>query len=495
MMFSSQGLTNVVIISALTTFAYSFYIPGRFSALKDNVGRRHHANQTKLLILSLDGFHYQYLYRFQNELSFLKNSIAGSGVFAERGMTSTFTTQTLPCHYTMATGLYHESHGIVGNYFHDPSVNETYMIGSPTVNEEKWYNGDPLWSVAVKQNKKFGVIAWIASEVDFKNSNRKNPTIMIGFNKNHKLEDKLTTAYDWMFNSSNNLDGVMVYHNEPDTAGHWNGAGSEAVRQKLIKINSDLKSFFKKLDDNRKRDNINVVIVADHGMANVTQPHLIISDHGVNLNQLSSFADGGGTLLKIFPRNFTAEFELVEKLSQIANQTRGFTLYRRHDMPNRWHYKNNERIGQLIIVANEGQLVFNNRDWIDDLKGEHGFDNNLDSMKPLFAATGPSFQRKVIHESFDQVNVFSLFCHLMNITAPKNNGSLTPFLNYLRDQTNSEKNYYDYMHNRWSNSNDNQDSGIHKHSRGSLSPSWNLSGVVTMLGGCIAAVGYLSQLL
>lgn len=458
--------------------------------MPDAVSKFHHKsvsneNSTKLLILSLDGFHYQYLYRFQNELSFL-NSIARQGVLAQRGMTSTFPTMTLPCHYSMATGLYHESHGIVSNYFYDPYMHDTFSMGSSNMNEEKWYSGDPLWSVAVKQEKKLGVIAWFASQVDYKHFNRKNPSKVIGYDAKHKLQDKLMTSYDWMF-GNDSLDGVMVYHNNPDKVSHLFGAGSNEVVENLIQIDSDLKSFFKRLDDNKKRHLINIVIVSDHGMTNITQPHLFISDY-LDLNLYSNFVDGGGSLLKIFPRNLSAESELVDKLTKIANETSAFILYRRDDMPDKWHYKNNARVGHLIIVSNEGQQVFNNRLWFSKSIAQHGFDNNLDSMKPLFVATGPAFKSKtVIKASFDQINVFSLFCYLLNVTPPTNNGSLTPFLLHLSDHRDHEWRHHGWHNNKWNEGN--QESRYFDwkhHSKGTVTAVF--SQVVILFTTCLVLV-------
>ena len=424
----------------LTYVVPGLHVPDVHNKVRDGLHRinhHHKPNQAKLLILSLDGFHYQYLYRFQNELSFLKNNIAGQGILAERGMISTFTTLTLPCHWTMATGLYHESHGIVSNYFYDPYLNDAYMIGGKSMKEEKWYSGDPLWSVAVKQGKKFGVIAWIASDIDYKNFGRENATKVIAFDANHKLGDKLQTAYDWMF-GKDNLDGVMVYHNNPDKVGHIYGAASVAVKETLADIDKDLKKFFDLLEANHKRDSINVVIVSDHGMANITRPEVFISDFGLNMTSLSTFVDGGGSLLKIFPKNLTAEFELIKKLTVISNQTKSFTLYRRHDLPERWHYKNNVRISPLLMVFEEGYFIYNNRSSHEEgVVADHGFDNKLDSMRPVFAATGPAFKtRQIMKEPFPQHNVFALFCHLLNVTPPPNNGSIAPFHPFLIEEGN-----------------------------------------------------------
>lgn len=50
--------------------------------------------------------------------------------------------------------------------------------------------------------------------------------------------------------------------------------------------------------------------------------------------------------------------------------------------------------------------------------GLHGYDNNVDSMRPLFMARGPSFRKAaVIDTEFQNIDLFSLFCRLLGIDA------------------------------------------------------------------------------
>jgi len=44
-----------------------------------------------------------------------------NGVYLPAGLKSAFVTKTAPNHYTLATGLWEESSGVVGNDFFDPS--------------------------------------------------------------------------------------------------------------------------------------------------------------------------------------------------------------------------------------------------------------------------------------------------------------------------------------------------------------------------------------
>lgn len=48
-------------------------------------------------------------------------------------------------HWAIQTGLYAESHGIVGNDFWDPSDNtEFYFTHDDTSKDPKWWKGEPV---------------------------------------------------------------------------------------------------------------------------------------------------------------------------------------------------------------------------------------------------------------------------------------------------------------------------------------------------------------
>ena len=55
------------------------------------------------------------------------NFIASNGIKAKH-LLNTFVTKTFPNHFTLVTGLYEESHGIVANTFFDPVFNDTFYL-------------------------------------------------------------------------------------------------------------------------------------------------------------------------------------------------------------------------------------------------------------------------------------------------------------------------------------------------------------------------------
>ena len=56
--------------------------------------------------------------------------------------------------------------------------------------------------------------------------------------------------------------------------------------------------------------------------------------------------------------------------------------------------------------------------------GMHGWDNTYPSMHSFFMATGPAFKKSNLVEPFDNVDLYNLVAHLLNLTSPANNGSI-----------------------------------------------------------------------
>ncbi|KAK1889514.1 Ectonucleotide pyrophosphatase/phosphodiesterase family member 5 [Dissostichus eleginoides] len=56
--------------------------------------------------------------------------------------------------------------------------------------------------------------------------------------------------------------------------------------------------------------------------------------------------------------------------------------------------------------------------------GNHGFDNTLRSMQPVFVARGPAFRQNYIKTSMRSVDLYPLMCHILSTPPLPNNGSL-----------------------------------------------------------------------
>ena len=106
---------------------------------------------TYVLVVSFDGFRWDYtdLYETPNF-----DLLEQNGVKAEH-LISSFPTKTFPNHYTLATGLYPDHHGIINNSFYAPELDGIYRIGATEmVRDPDAYFGEPIWVTAEQQGVK-----------------------------------------------------------------------------------------------------------------------------------------------------------------------------------------------------------------------------------------------------------------------------------------------------------------------------------------------------
>ena len=102
---------------------------------------------TPLILISLDGFRNDYLYR---GLTPTMLKLANNGIKADY-LKSVFPSVTFANHYSIATGLFPESHGIVANQFFDPAnIMSEFDYHSNTSNRDsKWWGGEPVNNLPV----------------------------------------------------------------------------------------------------------------------------------------------------------------------------------------------------------------------------------------------------------------------------------------------------------------------------------------------------------
>lgn len=407
--FSSQdgGVNSQQNVKSEPSLLPTILEPEKDTILSSATGpSKRECNQSPpLLIISFDGFRYDYFDAFQ--LDNLR-SFSRSGVRAKNGMKGVFTTKTFPSHWSIATGMYQQSHGVVGNRFYDPISEKVFGKKSEQINRE-WFKGEPIWVTAKKCGKKVGIYFWVGSEIDF--GSNLNPDEFKKYNESVPLEDRMTQVIHWLTVSKYDL--VMMYWNEPDTSGHAFGTFSNQVHQSLNRIDGQLSRLINALKKDDLLDKTNVIILSDHGMTNLTTSvtfssnvtdNVIYSNEGVVTHfwpKESSEAFVEESLKKDLDRgsqainevngdnqssNTTSAINLShEDLSDdrlltarrldgdnVSGSSNGskpssrsapfYTIYKKEQLPEKWKYKNNERVAPIVVVAQEGvylqQVIF-----------------------------------------------------------------------------------------------------------------------------------------
>ncbi|CAK5071199.1 unnamed protein product [Meloidogyne enterolobii] len=190
-----------------------------------------------LLIISMDGFRADYLKR---GITHSVSRILECGSSAQY-MLPSFPSKTFPNHFTIVTGLYPESHGIVDNHFYDEYMPNEVKNFAKSSRNPAWYNGEPIWNTVAKNGKKSAVFFWPGSEVAIQG---------------------ILPTYRFAYDSSKPF---FTRARQPDTAMHREGPDSDAVNSALIYVDAMINYLMHQLDDNGLLGCINIVILSDHG--------------------------------------------------------------------------------------------------------------------------------------------------------------------------------------------------------------------------------------
>lgn len=326
-------------------------------------------------------------------------------------MRPSFPSVTFPNHYTIVTGLYPESHGVVGNSFWDPKFQETFYYTKQEISmQSKWWDAEPLWTTAERQGLTTAVHMWPGSEAHIQGT---DPTILDKFNKTEKLPykvDRILELLDLPGDETEKTDDSSDKHKRPqfiaayvpnvDADGHRYGPNSTEVRETIVDVDSMLASLFVGIQDRNLTDIVNIVIVSDHGMATTSTERLVQLDDLVDLN-LVGHIDGWPSR-GLRPKRPEDIAPLKSQLAKVAEtHSHAVEVYTRENMPERYHFSNNDRIAPLWVIPKAGWAVVERPEFdVQEAlrsgtsyypRGVHGYDHEHPLMRAIFIARGPAF--------------------------------------------------------------------------------------------------------
>eukprot|EP00111_Clytia_hemisphaerica_P014857 TCONS_00043761-protein len=254
-------------------------------------------SKQRVVVISFDGFRYDYIKR-DNLEAFKKFAHYGASASSLKPV---FTTKTFPNHFTIATGLYEETHGIVGNQFYDPVFKDTFHKS----NGAKWWTGaKPIWMLneeriieGTNKTGKSATIFWPGSESSY---DGKYPSYTYKeYNASYSTKNRFDAIVKLMLDDDD-LNLVMCYIEEPDNTAHNHGPDNDVTKAILKKLNKEFDYFIRKMDRANLLDTVNIIVVSDHGFLPIPRQNVkYLSDY---LNNTSDFhLDSHGVLLHVRP--------------------------------------------------------------------------------------------------------------------------------------------------------------------------------------------------
>ena len=231
---------------------------------------------------------------------------------------------------------------------YDPVYDETFHMNTK---ESKWWAaGNPLWVEVQRHGLKSGVYFWVGSEFVIQGM---RPNIYEHYNWRVPFKSRVDTSIDWLTNSTNAMDLVMLYFNEPDHTGHVHGPDSQEVKDKVTEMDGWLGYIVEKMTNNSLWSNTHLIITSDHGMTAVDLHNRTIDiAQYVDLSAIRRMSTSRGpiSMIEAAPGR---EDELYKNLTTIPH----LRTFKKEDIPDKWHYKHNRRILSILIVADEGWTI------------------------------------------------------------------------------------------------------------------------------------------
>ncbi|XP_063771288.1 bis(5'-adenosyl)-triphosphatase ENPP4 [Pseudophryne corroboree] len=376
----------------------------------------------RLILVSFDGFRADYLgnYSLPNLQAFISDGVLVAEV------ENVFITKTFPNHYSLVTGLYAESHGIVANSMYDPDTNMTFQISNYTSKTDPvwWNEATPIWVTNQRAGRRSGSAMWPGSDVRIQNT---TVSEFMMYNRSVTFAERVNNIIEWFTRANDPINFATLYFEEPDSSGHRFGPDDTGKMAKVLSaVDDGIGYLVTKLKDVNLWDTVNVIITSDHGMAQCSKDRVIALDECIGR--------GNYTLVDSTP--VAAILPLKDPISVynlLKTCSEHMKVYLREDVPDRYHYKHNSRIQRIILVAHEGWTIVQNRS-SSIVLGNHGYDNSLPSMHPFLAAHGPAYHKNYKMRTINSVDVYPMMCHILGLKAEPNNGTLANTKCLLADQ-------------------------------------------------------------
>ena len=432
----------------------SFFFTDAVAEVKDN--------QPPLIIVSLDGMDWRALKSQRSKTTNL-NFIAQTGVNAEY-IKNVMPTSTWPNHHTFLTGLYSESHGIVDNRFWDPVYEEEFIFAYDCSNfDPKFYNAsEPIWLSLQKQGGRSASYFWPATTsysvkptyyeketcfgidcgaIDSKDLPKyRNRTLPPGsgapyihcvFDVRGPWSARVDKAVEWL-----SLDKpphfIALYFEQPDLVGHSHGVSSEEYRQMVENVDVNAVGYLlKRLNESDFLQKVNLIVISDHGIDNTPASRRVYLDDYIDPSSYTVLHTGS-VPAHIWPKLGMTDIIYQNLTRNSIPHVRG--VYKKEEIPDEYHWKNNRRIPPILIETEVGWVVTRSRN--DTLKkdlGSHGWPPDQSKSYSIFYARGPAFREGVVVNPFNTVDLYPLMSKLLGINPRPNNGSIENVKDVLRE--------------------------------------------------------------
>ncbi len=380
------------------------------------------------ILISIDGFRPDYLNR---GVTPALSKLASEGV--QGPMRPSFPSKTFPNHYTLVTGLTPDRNGIVANRLEDARrPGEVFTMAS---DDPFWWNeATPIWVDAEQAGIRTATMFWPGANVAMGGRIETGARAVTGgtrpsdwqqFNQAVGGEQRVNAVLDWMRRpAAIRPKFVTLYFDTVDTAGHEFGPNDARTTAAVAELDTLIGMLVRGLAEQRQPANL--VITADHGMAETSNTRTIPLDTLATPGDYRVVESGPYAALDAMPGRASA---LEARLLRPHPHA---TCWRKAEIPARLRYGKNPRVPPYLCLADNGWLIVEKPPRGPFTGGNHGYDPAASDMAALFLASGPAFARGQTIAAFDNTSIAALLRELIGLPpARERDGDATPFQGVL----------------------------------------------------------------
>uniref|UniRef100_A0AAQ5XUD2 SMB domain-containing protein n=1 Tax=Amphiprion ocellaris TaxID=80972 RepID=A0AAQ5XUD2_AMPOC len=351
-----------------------------------------------LIMLSVDGFRASYVKRGSSVIPNIEK-LRTCGTHAPY-MRPVYPSKTFPNLYSLATGLYPESHGIVGNSMYDPVFDATFTLRSREKLNHRWWGGQPVSST----RKQEGTIP---------------------------LERRILTMLQWLHlpegernhlaNRSHQMQRLKVYFEAHNCLCVFQLNNPLRVIDRIV---GQLMDGLKQMKLHRC---VNIILVGDHGMEEAHCDRTeFLSNYMTSVDDIILIPGSLGRIRSRYPNNPKYDPKTVVANLTCKKTDQHFKPYLKQHLPKRLHYANNRRIEEIHLLVERkwhvARKVPEGRRHCG-FAGDHGYDNKINSMQTIFLGYGPTFKFKTKVPAFENIELYNVMCDLVGLKPAPNNGT------------------------------------------------------------------------
>jgi predicted AlkP superfamily pyrophosphatase or phosphodiesterase len=341
-----------------------------------------------------------------------------------------FPSKTFPNHYTIATGLHPDRHGIIDNTMVDPALGRFSLSARDAVGDGRWWGGEPIWVTVERQGLRAATCFWPGSEAEIGGV---RPTYWMAYDAGLAGEERVRIVLEWLDLPSDRRPSLLtLYWSDVDSAAHDRGPESPETAAAIDRVDRWMGMLLAGLEQRGLYDGINLLVVSDHGMAPTPPEQMVYLADYVDLEGIE--ISGGTPALLLRPPE-----SRVEKVRRALDGAHpALSVWRRERTPRRFRFRDHPRIPPLVVAVDEGWNLRATRDSSSSGStrpaplGMHGYDPRLPSMHGVLVGHGPGLASGARVGRVENIHLYELMCHLLGVEPAANEGRLRAVESLLR---------------------------------------------------------------